>query len=512
VDSPNPEEPKSEASETAGNFKHSHSLHDLERRTISSGIVRAAAQGAQFVLTFGYNVVMARLLTPHQYGLVTMVMTVVGMLQIFREMGLSTATIQRADISHAQVSNLFWLNVSVSGGASLLMALGSPVIAWYFKEPSLVNIALALSSSFLLSGLSAQHVALLHREMRFSAISAIEVGSLAVGSAVGIALALVGIGYWALVTATLVQAVLRISLVWMLCSWRPQRPVRGVGTLPLIHFGVNLTAGGFFYSFARSCEGLFIGRAYGAFSVGLYSRAAALLLRPLDQFTTPIYSVTVPALSRLQGHAERYRKFFLLLFESLAIAGFFLTGLVLPLAHPLTVAVLGEKWHAAAPIFAGLSFAGIFVPLSSAAGLLYTTQGRGRDLAVLSLVEAGVVIAAILLGLSFGPTGVAIAMSIAGLGVNLPLTFFLAGRTGPVNSGDLFAACSRHLPIFAAVLGGSFGAHELTDGFAPVVQLFVCGSVGVGAGVAGLFAFTPSRQTTMRIYNALLTWRSSDTK
>src|SRR4051812_39505791 len=150
----------------------------------------------QFVLMLGYNAALARLLTPRDFGLVAMVMTIIGFLQIFRDMGLSTATIQRADITHAQVSNLFWLNVSVSGLISVIIAGGGPVMAWFYHEPSLTNIALALSGYFILNGLAGQHMALLNRQMRFLAISLVEVGSMAVGFLIGITLALTGFGYW----------------------------------------------------------------------------------------------------------------------------------------------------------------------------------------------------------------------------------------------------------------------------------------------------------------------------
>src|SRR4051812_23867450 len=117
------------------NFSTDHLLENLNKRTISGGMVQGGAQAVQFVLSLSYNVALARILTPHDFGLVAMVMTVIGFLQIFRDMGLSTATIQRADITHAQVSNLFWLNVAVSGAISLMIAAGAPLIAWFYHEP-----------------------------------------------------------------------------------------------------------------------------------------------------------------------------------------------------------------------------------------------------------------------------------------------------------------------------------------------------------------------------------------
>ena len=152
-------------------FATCHLLTNLRQRTISSGVITAAAQGAQFLLNLVYIMVLARLLLPREFGLVAMVTTVMGFLRIFQDAGLSTATVQRQEITHAQVSNLFWVNVGVGAVITLLVAALAPAVAWFYHEPRLIGITLVLSSTFLLASLAAQNVALLNRQMRFSAIS-----------------------------------------------------------------------------------------------------------------------------------------------------------------------------------------------------------------------------------------------------------------------------------------------------------------------------------------------------
>src|SRR5437773_1185911 len=176
-----------------------HLLTDLKGRTISGAFITIAAQGAQFVLSLASIMVLARLLTPKDFGLFAMVTSVIGYLRVFKDAGLSTATVQREGITHAQVSNLFWINVAVSGAISLIFAAGSPIIAWFYREPRLIPITLVLSSTFLLSGLTIQHTALLNRQMRFKAVAVIQVSSLLIGVAVGISMAWLNYSYWALV-------------------------------------------------------------------------------------------------------------------------------------------------------------------------------------------------------------------------------------------------------------------------------------------------------------------------
>jgi len=498
-----PQNQRSAVTEPPGHhFGTEHLLANLKQRIISSGVVQVVAQTLQFVLMLAYNVVLARLLSPQEFGLVAMVMTVISLFVIFRDLGLSTATIQRADITHAQVSNLFWLNVAVSGAISLLVAISAPAVAWFYHEPKLVKITLALSGSFFLNGLTVQHIALLNRQMRFVATSAMEVGSVAAGLAVGIGAALAGYGYWSLVAATLAQAFVRLAAAWSVSSWRPQLPGRGVGTRPLVSFGANLTVSGFIYMVSRGCDSLVIGRVFGADALGLYTRAAGLLSRPMEQLISPILTVIVPALSRLQHEPERYRRFFLQVFEALAIAGFLFTGLFLPLARPLTVTILGVKWESASDIFAALSITAIFVPLSAAASWLYTSQGRGRDMLKASSFCAVVTVLSVFVGLPFGPTGVAIATSASSVLVQLPFTFLIAGRRGPVTTPHLWISFCRHLPVLFGVCGTTWLAYEMAPHLSPIKQLLLCGSGGLLVGAAVILLSAPSRQACQRLIGA----------
>src|SRR6266487_4960996 len=178
------------ASTAEQHFATDHLLTNLRQRTISSGVVTAVAQGVQFFLNLAYIMVLARLLVPQDFGLVAMVATVMGFLRIFQDAGLSTATVQREEITHAQVSNLFWVNVTVGGVITLLVAASAPAVAWFYREPRLVGITLVLSITFVLASSAVQHSALLNRQMRFGVIAISEVVAMLTGCLTGIGLAL----------------------------------------------------------------------------------------------------------------------------------------------------------------------------------------------------------------------------------------------------------------------------------------------------------------------------------
>jgi O-antigen/teichoic acid export membrane protein len=488
-------------------FSTDHLLANLKDRTISSAFVTTIAQGAQFALSLGSIMVLARLLTPHDFGLVAMVMTVTGFLRIFKDAGLSTATVQQAEITHGQVSNLFWINAALSGAMTLIVAACAPLIAWFYREPRLIGVTLLLSITFLLTGLTVQHLALLNRQMRFGRIALIQVGSVLLGSIVGIIMAWLKYGYWSLVGTQLAAAIGGLLLVWSISGWRPQLPARHSKVWPLLSFGANVSASNFLYSLARGSDSLLIGRFYGPESVGLYSRAAALLHAPLVQFLTPIESVFIPVLSRLQLQPERYRRSFLQMFEAIALLSFYFAGLLFVLAEPLTIAVLGSKWQRAAAIFAAFTFAALSYPLTTASTWLFLSQRRGGELLVANMWVAGLIFGSFLAGLPFGPVGVAVSYSLSSTFLVSSILFYTAGRRGPVSTADLWIGVLKHLPVWGVVFGAAWFARLLVANLRPVGQLCVCFPAGLGIGAAFIYIYGPSRKAFLSFFDALLKWR-----
>jgi O-antigen/teichoic acid export membrane protein len=484
-------------------FATDHLLTNLKGRTVTSGLITGVAQIVQFVLNLGSIMILARLLIPQDFGLVAMVTTITGFLRIFNDAGLSTATVQREGITHAQVSNLFWTNVGLGGLISLILAVSAPGVAWFYREPRLVGVTLALCITFLLTSSTVQHLALLYRQMRFRTIALIQVSSLAVGVVVGIGMAWLHYGYWSLVGMQLSTPVISFLLIWSASRWRPQLPRRRSGTRSLLGFGANLTASSFLWSLARGSDSLFIGRFYGSASLGLYSRAAALVARPVEQFMSPLESVFVPMLSRLQTQPERYRRVVLQAYEVIAVVSFLCSGLLFALAHPLTVVVLGPKWEKAAAIFAGFTFVGLYIPVASVAGWLLSSQGRGRHFLILSSISSALTIVFFLVGLPFGPVGVATSNSAFCLLIALPLGYYIAGREGPVTTRDLWSRFFKHMPLWGVVCGTTWLTRTLVSNLAPAEQLLICAAVGLLAGVVFVWAYPPSRHAAMNLLTAL---------
>jgi O-antigen/teichoic acid export membrane protein len=484
-------------------FKTDHLLPNLKRHTISGGAVTMSAQAAKFGLNLASTVILAHLLTPRDFGLVAMVGVVTGFLAVFRHAGLSIPTVQREHITDAQVSNLFWINLGVSGLCALILAALSPAMAWFYRDSRITYITLLLSTTFLIGGFRVQHLALLKRQMRFKAIALIEVGSMATGVLVGVVMALLHYGYWSLVGSSLAMEIGAFLLTGSVSRWRPQLPSRGSGIRPLLAFGAHQTAATFIHTLARGCDNLLIGRVYGPAAVGLYSRGAALVIRPLEQFLLPIDAVFLPTLSRLQSQPERYRSTFLRLYEAIALTLFFFSSLLLALALPLTLVLLGRKWEQASAIFAGFTFMALQLPLSSAANWLLTSQGRGKDIFRVNSIAASLTLASFIAGLPFGPVGVAIAFSASGLLIRLPILYYIVGRRGPVSTVDLWTGFLRHLPLWVVIFVATWLMRATVADLRPLTQLLICAPVGVLVGAAFICAFRPQRKVAIHLLDTV---------
>lgn len=222
--------------------------------------------GAQAVRVLGQLVtlvILARILPPAAFGLLAMVASLNLVLDLLKELGLSSATIQRNDLTQAQVSALFWINAGAGFLLAALLALVAPLLADFYDQPDLTAVARWLALGFAMSGLTVQHWALLRRQMRFGAIAGLETVADYAGYAAAIGLAVAGEGYWALVAQRLITPAVLMVGSWLVCRWRPARPAAAPGLRELLNFGASVTVSGFATALSRSFDQIMIGWLLG---------------------------------------------------------------------------------------------------------------------------------------------------------------------------------------------------------------------------------------------------------
>jgi PST family polysaccharide transporter len=480
---------------------------DLRRKSARGAALTLAGQAAKLLIQVGSMAILARLLTPQDFGLIAMTIAVTGFLTVFSDLGLSAATVQRDEINHRQISTIFWLNAAMGAGLTLLTAAIAPALAHFYHEPRLTSITIALGLGFLISGLGVQHRAFLKRQMRFAALTSIEISSGFAAAVVGLVLAFLHFGYASLVVAQLAMVLTGTVLAWVLCGWRPGLPVRHSGVRSMVAFGGNLTVFSVLNYGIRNLDNVLIGWRWGPHALGLYARAYQLLLFPLAQIISPLGSVAVPALSRLQHDPERYRGYYLRCVNVLAYLTIPMTIAFGVFSDEIVFVLLGPQWHAASTIFRILAISSIFQPVASTTGWVYTSLNRTKIMAKWGVLASAVILPAFAIGLPWGPTGVALAYCIAYCIIVYP-SFVIAFRGTPISIPDLARAIRRPMTLGAIAAVVMFLCRYL---FLPlgILPMFAISALVLALLLALLIRFWPAARLDMRrlVEDASMIWR-----
>lgn len=410
----------------------------LKSKSLRGGAYTLTTQGVRFGIQFGSTIALSRILAPRDFGLLAMVMAITGFLNIIKDLGLGTATVQSRTMDHDQANTSFWLNIIMGVVLTILFAASAPLLVAIYHEPKLYGLTVLMASSFLLNGLSVQHAALLARAMRFGTILKIELSGLIVSTGVGITLAALGARYWALASMPLIGAVLYAICVWSVVKWHPSRPHLGRSTRRLLSFGGFLTITDILSYGSRSIDNILIGAYWGANLLGLYTRAYQLLLLPIQQINSPIARVAIPALSRLQDQTEKYRRAYMMTQDKLNLVVMPLVAFMVVSSDWLIEVVLGKQWTSAARIFMWLGIAGLLFPAENTTGWLFVSQARTKEMLHVEIAASTIAIAAIVGGVFLGPVYVAAFFALTFVGFRVPLVFWYVGRKGPVRTRDLY--------------------------------------------------------------------------
>lgn len=468
----------------------------LGQRAARGALVTIGAQGARMVIQFASVVVLSRLLSPHDYGLVAMVLAIIGVGEILRDFGLSSAAVQAQSLSSAQRSTLFWLNTAIGLALALVIVAAAPLIAAFYGSPQLVDVARALAPTFLLNGMATQYRASLVRDLRFASLARVDITAAATSLAIATTAALAGLGYWALVAQQLGQALVLFALLAFAARWLPGLPRRSTQVRGLVRFGGNVVASQLIGYVANNIDSVVIGARFGAAPLGIYSRAFQLLMTPLNQVRSPLTSVALPVLSRLSADAVRFSSFVEL--GQLALGYTLVAGLgvVIGTAEPLTVLLLGDQWLEAAPILRLLAIAATFQTLAFVGYWVYLARDLTRDLVRFSLVSAVIRIACILVGSQWGVIGVAWGYAIAPC-LTWPISLWWLSRRTTIPVARLYAGAGR---ILVGVTGGAAAAWAVASIFDLPIARVGLGALALVAWYA-LLALVPAiRRDLLRVW------------
>lgn len=378
---------------------------------ISGGTKLLAARLAAQFIRLSFTVVLARILTPQDYGLVASVQVITGLAVLLQDMGLSAATLQRDRISESQIHALYWFNLMLGASVASLGMLCAPYIATWLRSPESVGVIQVLLVAVLIPSASAQHRALMQRELRFGAIALSSVCGTLVGGACAVMAAAAGAGPWALVLMVVVSDAVSLAISWAAARYHPGIPKNFTGVASLLHFGGGFLMFRVLGHFAQNLHLLLLSRNMGFAAAGQFTRAHMLTNMASGYVNEPAGKVALPMLSRLITEPKRFVRFYdqatgvmMLAAAPLGVMG------VLYGSHVIHV-LLGDQWEAAEHIFRVLCFGLIAQPLMYSTGWLYMARGDMRGMLVWGCIGWGSMLIAALFALRYGPVGVAWAWS-----------------------------------------------------------------------------------------------------
>jgi O-antigen/teichoic acid export membrane protein len=488
-------------------FEDHRESKDLGRLALRGGIVSVAMQYGNGVLQIVAAIVLARLLAPEDFGLVAIVTVLTSFAPLLIDFGLGDATAQRSKITRSQVSSLFWLSVGIGLAIGMVVAACSPLIASLYREPRLETIALYSAITFVLFGVSSQHLALLRRTMQFGTIAQIQISSTLVGTAIAIFMAVCDYGYWALVLRPITSSLCVAIGAWLACRWRPGFPVFDNEVKSMVRFGLHVVGFSVTYTVAKAVDRIGLGLFYRPDQVGYYQNAITLYENSIFSVVAQLHTVGSAALSKLQSNPAALRQKYEVALSALA---FFLmpTAAILSVtAEDVTVLLLGEKWRASGSLLSIIALRGIFQVVEGSQGWLHLSIGRADRWQNWGIVSLVVQVVAVLGGLPFGAQGVAMAVVMASLLIAVPSIIY-AGRPIGIGAPLVIRAVGPQLigAISTAALGWWLQTAILSD-YSSFVRIFLSGgfcTCAYFAIVVGLFRLSEPIRVAGAIVKDLL--------
>lgn len=403
------------------------------RRSIPRNIgLTGLTQLLRFILQVASTIMLARLLSPEDFGLVAMAAIVTNFIAIFKDLGLGQAMVQSEVLDKSQASSLFWLSIATGIVLFVIVILLTPAIASFFEEPRLRAITPWLGFGLILTAPALTHQSLLQRNLRFASIARAELLANLFGLCCGVLLALNGYRYWSIVWMSLLTAATTSLLFWNQTRWVPSRLGSAPGMAGLFRFGRNLSGFNLINYFARNADNLLIGKFVGSDALGQYSRAYQMMMLPIQQINGPISAALIPSLSRLQKEPEAYAEEYLKWFGYIAWLTAIPIALLFHFGEAMILLLLGDQWTVAAEIFKWLALAMVFQPLANVTGVVFISLGLTGRMFRWGCFSSLVIVMSFLIGIKYGAVGVAIAYAVAVNGL-IPLLLIFHCQKTPID-------------------------------------------------------------------------------
>ncbi|MEJ1154276.1 lipopolysaccharide biosynthesis protein [Microbacterium marmarense] len=467
------------------------STNNLSHKASRGAAVTAGGLWLKTLIQLGSTMLLARLLDPADFGLVAMIMAIVGIADLVRDFGLTGAIIQARDLTSKQWSGLLWFSTLLGAVLMVAVAASAPLIAALYDEQQLIVLTLAIAPTLLANGVAMPMQAAVQRRMQFGTLAQIDVMAMAIGVGLSVLAALAGWGVWSLIVLAGAGQVYRLIALWVAAKPKFGRPYIGRDIHPFVSTGGSIFGVQLLNYAVRNLDNVIIGQQLGPAALGQYTRAYALFLLPQQQLTAPLGRVALPVLSRLQDDAERYRRY---VRSALTVIGYLALptyAIAAAVAEPLMLVLLGPGWDAAATIFALLAIAGVAQAVGNVQGWLYISLGRAHRQLVYYIVTRPFVIAAFFVGIWWnGMDGLALLYGLVTMVLLVP--GFAVAIHGTFLRGwhDIAAPLVRPVLLAILIFGVAHTTASLVTAWPAILQIVT--ATLAAAAVAAAAAAIPA--------------------
>lgn len=433
---------------------------NLGRRAARGASVTGAGLVVRILVQAVGLVVLARILSPTDFGLVAMVVAIVSVGDIVRDFGLSYAAVQAPTFTTEQRSNLFWLNTAFGTAiGAAVFALSSPIASLY-DDPRLTSITQVVAVTFVINGIGSQYRASLQRSLSFGALAVAESAGQILSVSAGIIAAMNGLSYWSIVVQLVVHPAVVVTILVAVSRWLPRGFYRGQNTRHFLVFGWRVMAVQTLTYASANVDTVAIGMKFGPTALGYYNRAFQLMAVPVVQLANGLIRVAVPVLAKLQDDPARLNQY--LIRGQAALLSFMLFILVAlaSLTEPIITIVLGPDWLASAPILQILAVAGIFQTLTYPLDWAFMALGLTHVQLIQALISRPLLILLVIGGAQFSVQAVAWGYA---LGAVLGWVVALAAlaRTSSTEVVHLVTGAGRMVAVNACAGAGAWTIHQV---------------------------------------------------
>ncbi len=443
----------------SGAFHPTAETRELRRLAVRGAAATVSAQGLAFAAQLVSTFILARLLTPADFGVVAMVTTFSLLLMSFGPNGFTEVVIQRDKIDRFQASNLFWINCGVGLILAVGLAVGGGLLARFYRNPLVARVAVGISPAVLITAASVTHLALLKRGMRFGSASTPDVVGRAVNTAVAILLSLKSWGYWALVAGIVAQAITTTMGAWWLCRWIPSLPRRGLGTRVMVRFAVSVYGGFSANYLARNFDNLLVGWRFNAVALGFYKKAYDLFALSATQVTGPLHEVALAALSRVKHDPPRFKRYLANSLGILAMLGMAMSAILTLIGKDVVRLMLGPQWSESGRIFVFFGPGIGIMLLNTTVGWIHLSIGKPERRLRWTVIAFAITVLSFVIALPWGPAGIAVAWTVSSWILAIP-AFWYAGRPIGFDVSSFIGAIWRYI---VASLVASFACAIVTQ-------------------------------------------------